>query len=488
MQNLSREILFKIYNYLNPYDQFVFKHALSMPFASHVTWNANLTNYFAQQGNLKGLQWARQYQCDWNEQLSEIAICHQNWSMLQWAINHGAPWSSKSCDLIAKFGNVHILKWARKRHAPWSSRTCYEAARRGDLSMLKYLRHCEHHDIINICKHMFKTTQSLHNYVCPWHIENVIDAASESGNLECLQWILNKTHIKGDVCCRAARHGHLHILQYAHENQYSFEEAHITKALEHEHHDCVLFMHQHGARLPRHACLLATQYGGHLSMIKYAYQHGCELTIEMYHEAIKRGHIHIFEWLYEQGCTWNDTITLYAAKYGQLACLILAHENRCAWHERTCAMAAEGGYFDCLIYARNHGARWPDDIGQYVAHSGNVHCLRYVIENESSFDYQLCYEVIRTGDLESVQYLCACSLNYKWQSDWCIEAARYDHVHILQWLHENGCQFKARKICDEAMKHKQEQCLQYVLRHHANLQNYVEQNKFKFTTHECMIM
>ena len=61
------------------------------------------------------------------------------------------------------------------------------------------------------------------------------------------------------------------------------------------------------------------------------------------------GHLHVLQWLREYGCDWDYTTCLLAAKSGHVELLRWARENGCEWDAITKFVAAQDlGYTDDL--------------------------------------------------------------------------------------------------------------------------------------------
>ena len=52
------------------------------------------------------------------------------------------------------------------------------------------------------------------------------------------------------------------------------------------------------------------------------------------------GHLEVLKWARENGCEWDYLTCAYAAKNGHLEVLKWARENGCDWNSWTCAYAA----------------------------------------------------------------------------------------------------------------------------------------------------
>ena len=55
---------------------------------------------------------------------------------------------------------------------------------------------------------------------------------------------------------------------------------------------------------------------------------------------LMNGHLEVLKWARENGCDWDSNTCSYAAENGHLEVLKWARENGCEWDSDTCAYAA----------------------------------------------------------------------------------------------------------------------------------------------------
>lgn len=242
------------------------------------------------------------------------------------------------CGAMASFGNLDLLQWydryemRRLRnpdHKPfevqglcsareqgchlkktWCAAACDGAVRGGHLNVLQWL---------------------FGGKGFRWHDSTFIRAA-EGENLEMIDWLLRNgcPFDENDLCERAARGGHLLVLQYA--RQWGFPWNELT-------------------------CASAAK-GGHLETLQWAVQHGCrwdEITCAW---AALGGKLDVLMWARQHGCPWDTDTCWSAAMEGHLEVLQWARANGCGWHSDTCVAAADGGHLDVLRWAVDSDAPW----------------------------------------------------------------------------------------------------------------------------------
>ena len=214
---------------------------------------------------------------------------------------------------------------------------------------------------------------------------------SQTGNPEILQWAQQKNlPCNSRTCAEIAKHGHLSLLKYAHENvTYRYTSAKRTFK-------CSLESHVLECRWEK----------------KATYHH-------------------------ENECLWDEDTCRSAAVNGHIECLQYAHENGCRWNKDTCAQAAKGGHIKCLKYAHENGCPWDVFTCYLAARFGHLECLQYAHENECPWDKMSCTRAAANGQLECLQY--AHEHGCPWDRETCIQASRYGHVECLMYAHFNGC-------------------------------------------------
>ena len=88
--------------------------------------------------------------------------------------------------------------------------------------------------------------------------------------------------------------------------------------------------------------------GGHMNVLQWARSEGCPWNKSTCARAAKGGHLDVLQWLRVNGCPWNKKTCELAAKSGHLHVLRWARINGCPWDEWVCANAAGGGHLDVL--------------------------------------------------------------------------------------------------------------------------------------------
>ena len=163
--------------------------------------------------------------------------------------------------------------------------------------------------------------------------------------------------MKSIVCKKAARYGHLKVLQWARNEGCAWSLRTCTVAAVNGHLDVLKWARTNGCPWDERTCTLAAR-GGHLDVLKWARANGCDWDAWTCAYAARGGHLDVLKWARADGCDWDFWTCAFAARRGPLEVLKWALANGCPWDGLTCAHAALGGYLDVLKWARANGCEW----------------------------------------------------------------------------------------------------------------------------------
>lgn len=172
-----------------------------------------------------------------------------------------------------------------------------------------------------------------------------------------------------------------------------------------------------------------------------------------------------------------------AARMGTLKYVKQAHKQGQPWG-RTIEYAARFGYPDILKYAHENGCDILEPhILKEACKSGNLECVKYIEhvtkQARGLFAYRLMYQdfpyyidtAVHYGHLNIVKYLYA--NKYRWSRNYTAsQAAMKDNLEILQFLHENGCDWSF-DTTRTAVIHGSIKCLKYAVENgcHIDMRN-----------------
>ena len=264
-----------------------------------------------------------------------------------------------------------------------------------------------------------------------------IETAIANGCLE-LVIALHKTkhRVPPKACVIAAAGGHLDIMKYFHQKEFSLHIGNdfaTSAAAKGGYYDCLVYAHSRGGKW-NEMTLHNAALGGHLKCLQFALKRRCPTDEWTTAYAARGGHLDCLKYLHEHGCVWESSTPCFASLQGHLHCLRYAHEHGCPWDAQTTAEASCGDHFDCLQYAYEHGCLWDDYTTQNAASSGSLACLQYAHERG-------CEWTIATTKC----------------------AAQNGHLDCLKYAHEHGCPWDYSTY-KAAIDHKRQDCLEYIIK------------------------
>lgn len=207
-------------------------------------------------GSIEMLKWAREQNVPWSD-TAALAIQYRHPELFKWAKSQGCPINARACASIARQGDLDLLKWARENDCPWDEWTCAYAALQNHFDLLKWAR----------------------ANGCPWDDRTALFAV-EGGHLDLLIKIIEQgCPLSPEICAYMAELGDLTSLKWAREEM----------------------------KCPwdRWTCAKAA-WNGHLHVLIWAKEHGCEMDIWTCAYASSRRHQHILDWAQKQGCTCGN--------------------------------------------------------------------------------------------------------------------------------------------------------------------------------------
>lgn len=245
----------------------------------------------------------------------------------------------------------------------------------------------------------------------------------------------------------AAKHGHLHILQWYvaignHIQCCTINEAALAGNL-----CCLKFACENNDIWINHYYWTSGYDGYHINLLKRIHQDGLLVQENVCAYAALGGHLECLIYLHDtKECQFTNNICEYAAVGGNLACLKYVISRGCKINKDICAYAALGGNLDCLKYTYAILNTWCNHSCNFAALGGNLECLKYMHQNGCEFDYDSDIYIYMYGPCEfAAKYGYLACLKYlhengcKWTQNTCALAARNGHIECLKYAYENGC-------------------------------------------------
>jgi hypothetical protein len=327
--------------------------------------------------------------------------------------------------------------------------------------------------------------------------ERAISLIAGIGDLTCLVNITEDgcPRTSSLVALKATEGGHLHCLQYAHEQGYPWDERVTNESAQRGFLDCLQYAHENGCPWEGEVTSIAAQHG-QLACLHYAHEHGCPWGDRTIDNAIRSGHVACLEYALSKGCEVDAGVVQYVAKNGKLeylrilvaatipltildsaaaaaggylACLRLLHEKGCPWDASTCTAAVEKTNQQarsegllCLQYAHINGCPWDAETVRAASSSGNVMALLYLHAHQCPWDVYSCTAAACSGRLDALHFLY--HHGCPWDETTTTAAARNGHLACLRYLFEQGCLWDCN-CCAGAAAGGYLLCLQYAHEH-----------------------
>ena len=231
-----------------------------------------------------------------------------NLDSLRWISQQGLNWDARACRAAAAEGHAALLSWLMEQGAPVDASVATAAARAGHLALV----------------------QQLHAQGCPLN-KFTCYAAAERGHLLVLQWVVEvaRAPVDARICELAAVNGGCcpppaasvtqggggvpPALRCNPQRQLAPQPAAApyTLSSRRHHHPCC----------NRSSRPLAAPPAGHLAVLEYAQARGITAgpTPFMAAAAAEGGHLPVLAWLEEQGCERTEAVVTGAAAHGHMA-------------------------------------------------------------------------------------------------------------------------------------------------------------------------
>lgn len=371
-------------------------------------------------------------------------VCSE--AMVSWAIDHGAAQHAGGAlaEAAAAAGNLPVLQYVHIFTNLVMQRNLTEAAAtHGHLAVLKWLRERE----------------------CPWDEK---------------------------VAAEAAVRGHIHILEYALDNNVPMGDSTpvsttpmgtlVQKAAKHGRMECVRWLHFHKKCALTPAVYNAAAYSANLELLKWLdakdpglgtkdasisaadagsvecmrylqRRHGWE-PIDCAIGAVENNHLHVLEWMVKfpagrKAMRWSSpeegSLIGKAAFYGYVDIMELLVEHGAVLNEETAIDAADGGSVEALKWLRARDCPWsPYVFVKAAGWPGSEELMRWALDNgcPKGTGTDACCEAAGNGALDNLQWLRA--NDFPWSEKVLMKAASGEHLNVLEWARDNGCDWSAR--------------------------------------------
>ncbi len=123
--------------------------------------------------------------------------------------------------------------------------------------------------------------------------------------------------------------------------------------------------------------------GGHLDILRWASDNGCDWGIQVFVFAARKGRLAVLKWALERakGKVWvllfldNEELCLFAAAGGHLETLKLLVANKYPWGLKTWGMAIMGGDLGVIRWMNENGCVFQESTCTIAARAGKLEVL-----------------------------------------------------------------------------------------------------------------
>jgi hypothetical protein len=236
---------------------------------------------------------------------------------------------------------------------------------------------------------------------------NICVAAASGGHLHVLEWALNNELAvwNDEMSDAAAENGRLHVLRFAQARDYPMSGQELGLSAANGHLNVVIWLREQGHPWDEFICAAAAG-GGQLHVLQWLRSKGCPWLADTCREAAREGHLHIVQWARANGCHWGPLTCAVAASRGHWHIVQWARANGCPWDAQTCTAAASNGDLHMLQWAKAHGCPWDGETCSWAVRSGSLHILQWARANDCPWSVVDCLQTaMRRRDTEIIEWI-----------------------------------------------------------------------------------
>jgi hypothetical protein len=248
---------------------------------------------------------------------------------------HALP--SDLCAHAASSGSVEALRWVEERDLSHADIALLQAAKFGHVNLLDhiYSDSCELTDDLlpEAAQHgSLGAVKWLFEHDAPYEAETICGDAAESGNLELVQFVINKGgEINESTMRDAALRGHLALCQHLHSEQCPWDEDAVTWAGSEGHTEVIRWLVDNGCPYDAADVCIEAAENDHLDVIQYMMQLE-QLSAEHLrgplNAAAANSHLDVAERLLQQGAYW-PALLQYEGHYWTPEAVVWARSKGC---------------------------------------------------------------------------------------------------------------------------------------------------------------
>lgn len=367
-------------------------------------------------------------------------------AMVSWAIDHGAARHAGGAlaEAAAAAGNLPVLQYVHIFTNLVLKRNLTEAAAAaGHLAVLKWLR----------------------ERACPWD-EKVTGEAAERGHIHILNYALDNNVPMGDstplsttpmetLMQKAARHGRVECVRWLHFHKKCaltsavYEGAASGASLE-----LLKWMDAKDSTLGTKDASICAADAGSIECLRYLQRRHGWNPIDCAIGAVENKRLNVLRWMTKfpagrKAMRWGTpeegSLLAKAAFFGYVDMMELLVEHGAVLSEEVTIDAAEGGSVEALKWLRARDCPWhPDAFVKAASWPDSVEVMQWALDNgcPKGTETRACREAAGQGALENLQWLRA--NDFPWCEKVLAEAAEGEHIDVLEWACANGCEWSVR--------------------------------------------
>ncbi len=199
---------------------------------------------------------------------------------------------------------------------------------------------------------------------------------------------------------------------------------------------------------------------GDLNIMKWLKYIGIQITLHTFREAAISQQLQICDWLHFNKCPWLEYSSNIVAYHGRLNSLQWLHNHCYKLASNIHVKAAMGGHLDIIKwidtisfcfykkdFMESHMSvgEWTDfhrynSVCRAAAKYGHIHILEWVYQRDKkSFPSDITESAAEGGKLETLKWLLG--KNYEITAECIKEAAKHGHLNILQYIDDQDYLF-----------------------------------------------
>ncbi len=185
---------------------------------------------------------------------------------------------------------------------------------------------------------------------------------------------------------------------------------------------------------------LISSYGarnGHISVLEFCKNKNYTLDYRICYGAAGNGHIDVLKWYIRNGYGWNSRISKFAAYCGNVDILkLIINSNLKLFFQQILECAASYGHVNILEFGVEKECKFNIEICKLAARYGNLNVLKWLKQNKYECDADECIISALYG-IENIN---------KWAKEYGNEQESQDYINkklqnqddVIAWV-KNGC-------------------------------------------------